>query len=408
MSDKFENIVKAKVEEVNFDYNPQDWVALDSALPKAAKPWYAQSLAKIAASVVLIGSISYFVLDQDNSQPNNNENLIPLEQDEVVVQPESSSNKKESTKKSSVATDEEKYEKPVKTETNNSEPAIEEKELSKNEQISTPESNFVKESIVHHEETDVLPIETQSLKIEVQGNACLHGQITLTPNLEEEYGWTVNGEEYTESKQLVIELNEAGDYEVSYHSKSQSWDTLFRVMESRPIDFTYEDSKDLYFDEMAELTASPSDMEFHWSINALEAELSDNPLRMDFGAPGIYDVVLTGKDINGCETQIEKPVSIQTDFDPLAPNSFTPDGDGMNDDFIPLGFKNIEYESFVYYIYDSAGKLIFMADSPEKAWNGTKNNQGQKLFSEYFVWKVIIGNKGKEKSFTGKVKIMSF
>lgn len=51
------------------------------------------------------------------------------------------------------------------------------------------------------------------------------------------------------------------------------------------------------------------------------------------------------------------------------PSAFTPNGDGLNDEFGAFGkFKNID--NYQMYIYDRWGKLVFKSKDPNKRWNG--------------------------------------
>ncbi len=54
------------------------------------------------------------------------------------------------------------------------------------------------------------------------------------------------------------------------------------------------------------------------------------------------------------------------------PNAFTPNGDGLNDDFGVVGeFGAIDYYEF--YIYNRWGKLVFASKDPFQKWNGKFN-----------------------------------
>ncbi|MBO7647744.1 MAG: gliding motility-associated C-terminal domain-containing protein, partial [Bacteroidales bacterium] len=51
------------------------------------------------------------------------------------------------------------------------------------------------------------------------------------------------------------------------------------------------------------------------------------------------------------------------------PNSFTPDGDGLNDLFLPVFAYPDEVESFEMTIYDRWGMVMFDTKSKEQGWN---------------------------------------
>jgi gliding motility-associated-like protein len=51
------------------------------------------------------------------------------------------------------------------------------------------------------------------------------------------------------------------------------------------------------------------------------------------------------------------------------PNSFTPDGDGLNDEFGIEG-ESIRFEDFELIIYDRWGHQVFGSTRPDRKWDG--------------------------------------
>lgn len=68
----------------------------------------------------------------------------------------------------------------------------------------------------------------------------------------------------------------------------------------------------------------------------------------------------------------------------IAPNAFTPNGDGLNDDFKPLGLGDMaEYE---FQVFDHWGKLIFKSQTPNEGWDGKQAGKESPLGN--YVWSV--------------------
>jgi gliding motility-associated-like protein len=57
-----------------------------------------------------------------------------------------------------------------------------------------------------------------------------------------------------------------------------------------------------------------------------------------------------------------------------APNAFTPNGDGINDMFQPLG-NAIDLEQYDFQIYDRWGEAIYASTDPTEGWDGTSNGK---------------------------------
>ena len=98
---------------------------------------------------------------------------------------------------------------------------------------------------------------------------------------------------------------------------------------------------------------------------------------------------LETKDIAGCKGFDTVFVKVYNGPTYYIPNSFTPNGDGLNDIFrvIPVGIANTDY----FKIYDRYGKLIFQTNRWLRGWDG--NFQGRKQPSGAYVWMV----KGSDK-----------
>jgi gliding motility-associated-like protein len=87
------------------------------------------------------------------------------------------------------------------------------------------------------------------------------------------------------------------------------------------------------------------------------------------------------------------------------PNTFTPDGDGLNDDFGPTayGFMN---EGYQMMIYDRWGKQLFYSNDYYHRWNGTV--EGELIKSNYvYVYVIYIRSKqGKQFMYKGRITLV--
>ena len=84
------------------------------------------------------------------------------------------------------------------------------------------------------------------------------------------------------------------------------------------------------------------------------------------------------------------------------PNSFTPNGDGMNDTF---GAYGEAIKDFKMLVYNRWGQLIFETDNVENRWDGT--HQGVKVPEGSYVYKVVAkGVVGKQTTKDGTVNII--
>src|ERR1017187_4602881 len=97
--------------------------------------------------------------------------------------------------------------------------------------------------------------------------------------------------------------------------------------------------------------------------------------------PGTYIVYI--KDIYGCITSRSIYVGEFCFSDLYIPNSFTPNGDGINDLFYCVGDSVI---SFHIYIFDRWGEVVFQSNDVAQGWDGTYN--GNLCPQESYVYRV--------------------
>lgn len=125
----------------------------------------------------------------------------------------------------------------------------------------------------------------------------------------------------------------------------------------------------------------------------------------DFNYVSVYPVTLIETNVYGCTDTITKNVTVLEDFTLYIPNAFTPNGDGLNDVFLPkgMGFKAESYEMLVY---DRWGNVIFKSNDVNKGWDGTF--KGTSVQSDVYVYKIkcISSSRGIRKEHAGHVTLI--
>jgi gliding motility-associated-like protein len=77
---------------------------------------------------------------------------------------------------------------------------------------------------------------------------------------------------------------------------------------------------------------------------------------------------------NGCSVNGEFTVVVLNDALVMTPTAFTPNGDGLNDFFGPLGKVPGEY---TLKIFNRNGELVFKSSSVQQRWDGRFRGQLQ-------------------------------
>ena len=117
----------------------------------------------------------------------------------------------------------------------------------------------------------------------------------------------------------------------------------------------------------------------------------------DFKYWEIKNNVLDPNDTTLSEAQITfyAPDTIIAHLEPetyayYVPNAFTPNGDGINDLWYPLG-NAIDLESYEVKVFNRWGEIVFEADDPFTPWNGSNQNDGdQPLPDGVYAYRIMV------------------
>ena len=120
---------------------------------------------------------------------------------------------------------------------------------------------------------------------------------------------------------------------------------------------------------------------------------------------GIFIMNLEVFNSYGCVDTTDISVRVTPEFYAYFPNSFTPNDDGMNDNWFPvIGYGLKSYQLF---IFNRWGELIFETDNYEEHWDGFQNNSDKKAQDGVYTYKsVIIDDLDKEHVFIGHISLV--
>jgi gliding motility-associated-like protein len=113
--------------------------------------------------------------------------------------------------------------------------------------------------------------------------------------------------------------------------------------------------------------APPGSDEFEIVASINDINLTDFQYVSEFGLAGCF--AITSVDINGNESPFSNIVCKDNCPDYRLPNTFTPNGDGFNDLFVPTTNRFVSRVDFK--VYNIWGQLVFETNDPLINWNGT-------------------------------------
>ena len=91
----------------------------------------------------------------------------------------------------------------------------------------------------------------------------------------------------------------------------------------------------------------------------------------------------------GCTDTAQYPAIIENGPTFYIPDAFTPNGDGVNDYFIPLGTEN-NLKTYRIFIYSRWGNKVFESNDYSKPWNGRYYNKGADLPDAVYSYIIYI------------------
>ena len=107
-------------------------------------------------------------------------------------------------------------------------------------------------------------------------------------------------------------------------------------------------------------------IEWLWDFDDGNSSVLQHPVHR-FTDYGKHNVVLKVTDNNGCVGITSRDIFVKDRTAIYFPNAFTPNGDGLNDIFKPVGIYITNYH---LQIFDRAGRAVFYSGDPEHGWDG--------------------------------------
>lgn len=134
---------------------------------------------------------------------------------------------------------------------------------------------------------------------------------------------------------------------------------------------------------------------WEWDFGDGTKSNEQNPTHT-YERPGIYTITLLTFDELGCVSSTSIEVEVIAAYRIMVPNAFTPNGDGINDTFMP---KMRGIDEFEMHIFNKWGELVYSTfDMDDAGWDGrlrgTLSPNGNYVYK--IVFKAVDGEKGSQ------------
>lgn len=243
---------------------------------------------------------------------------------------------------------------------------------------------------------------------------CVGEEVNFSPSipkLKALYQWEFEGREFNAGPYTSRQFDKAGDYTVCLNLLDSKTNEIVNKSKSITIHVNPLPQNEIAYE--FDNTAVPRVnfkqknafvTEVNWDIIGLH-KTSKATFSYDFKQKGNYVVSCKVKGQNGCESTANTMVNIENNYNLLAPNAFTPNGDNLNESFIPKALL-ITTTPFIMTIYDKSGKLVFETNDASRPWDGLYTKDLTPAPSGSYVWVVQLTNEdNKIESYQGQVTI---
>ncbi len=167
-------------------------------------------------------------------------------------------------------------------------------------------------------------------------------------------------------------------------------------------DFSYAPDYITIMNPNVEFTDLSSDASvWNWVLGDGSSSTEQNP-KYTYADTGNYNIELWISNINGCVDSISKSLRVEPEFMIYIPNTFTPNNDGVNDQFYAKGWGIIELNM---NIFDRWGNRIYTSSGVTATWNGTinENNAQEDVYIYEFNVKDVFNT---QHFYNGKVSLV--
>jgi len=416
----FNELIKQKVEQFDVPYNEAHWAEMDGKLNKihSTKIRNNSLITAGTVAVIAISSALYFNTPTDKNIQTA-ETPVPSEITINKTAPVQTANNNNST---TVIISSQNNEKDIIT--TNSEEDL----------TSTVKENNTtivqSEPINENNDVNLTKIQPKQITpnaefIVFNNQVCMGEDVSFEANehiINATYFWEFGDGETSRKQNPNHTYKEIGKFDVSLTvtaeksnlSKKYTEKNAAIILPQPKASFTYtetalqhDNNKLKYPYTTFKSKSNSKNNTYSWNFGNGKTSTSATP-EIIYNKKDNFKVMLTVTNEYGCYNSTTQKVEVKNAYDLFAPNAFTPDNDGENDEFIPkalLGWDDIQFEMT---ITDLSNKVVYKTTDKNEPWEGRLNNSGSILPAGFYLWKVVTYDaKGRNHQHIGKVKILN-
>ena len=110
-----------------------------------------------------------------------------------------------------------------------------------------------------------------------------------------------------------------------------------------------------------------------------------------------YVLTLVAQSDSGCVDSMQQVIAFYDDLLYYVPNSFIPDGDNVNDVWLPVFSSGIDENQYQLYVFNRWGNVVFETNDYQQGWDGTYKGEPAQIGT--YTYKIVFklySSEGKE------------
>lgn len=143
-----------------------------------------------------------------------------------------------------------------------------------------------------------------------------------------------------------------------------------------------------------------------WDWELGDGSTANGPLTYySYAVVGDYYVFFYVEDENACHDTITKRIHVYDELSVYLPNTFTPNGDGLNDDWGPV-MQEYQKEGYLLTLYDRWGQQVWQSSDTEERWDGSVSGKAVAPNTVYSYKLVVKDFMGQYHEYVGHVTVL--
>ncbi len=155
-------------------------------------------------------------------------------------------------------------------------------------------------------------------------------------------------------------------------------------------------------------TSSADAIRYGWNFGNVGSSAEESPVfEFPDDSARKYHVYLIATNSSGCSDTTINTVTINQNSKFYVPNAFSPNGDGVNDIFIPK-FQRVSTKNYSLLIFNRWGNIVYHSKSPYIGWDGTEIEGLNPAKQDTYIWVISLTERESKmnKTYSGHINLI--